>query len=352
MVTKLEINFVKMRILIIGGTGLISTPITRALLQRGDEVTLFNRGQSSRKAQVPEGAPDGSARILHGDRRDFERFETQMRAEKPFDCVIDMVAYQPEDAHSAVRAFAARCAQFIFCSTVDVYAKPASRYPTRDDEPYGALNDYGRKKVVIETVLREAHERGDFALTILRPAHTYDDGGALIHGFGGGVWSERLREGRPIIVHGDGTSLWSQAHAEDVGAAFVAAAGNAQTFGQSYTVTNEEAHPWTWLYQIAAQQMNAPEPSFVFIPTRNLQQLAPDWAVNVADNFSGHNIFDCSAAKRDLGYRTTIDFRAGARRVLARMNTQPDTNHQNSNARYDRIVQKWDQWSQMLSEVA
>src|SRR5580693_7354728 len=117
-----------MKILIIGGTGLISTAITGQLLARGDEVTLFNRGKS--EARIPEGA-----QIIHGDRKQYAEFEAQMAEAGHFDCVIDMVGFVPADAESAVRAFAGRIGHFIFCSTVCTYGGPANHYPIREDEP-------------------------------------------------------------------------------------------------------------------------------------------------------------------------------------------------------------------------
>ena len=111
-----------MKILIIGGTGNISTPITQALIERGDEVVLYNRGS----------APVQGARQITGDRTDYARFEEQLAQEGWFDCVIDMVAYAPEDARSVVRAFHGRIGQYIFCSTVDVYTRPAPGYPIHE----------------------------------------------------------------------------------------------------------------------------------------------------------------------------------------------------------------------------
>ena len=232
-----------MKILIIGGTGLISTPLTQKLLERGDDVTLFNRGSKS--------ALDGARHIV-GDRTAAPDFAAKLRAAGRFDCVIDMVGYAPADGEQLAQNFAGQTAQLVFCSTVDVYAKPASRYPTRPDEPYGPLNDYAPGKVAIKRTLVQAAQNGAFALTILRPAHTCGDNGALIHAWGDSVWIDRLRQNLPLIVHGDGTSLWTQAHAENVAAAFVGAAGNAQTYSRKYTVTNEEAFEWNALFEIAA----------------------------------------------------------------------------------------------------
>ncbi|MCB0183608.1 MAG: NAD-dependent epimerase/dehydratase family protein, partial [Caldilineaceae bacterium] len=188
-----------MRILIIGGTGIISTGITRLLLERGDEVVLYNRGQ--RPSQV-----EGNYTTITGDRKDFARFEGQMQEAGTFDCVIDMVCYLPEEAASAVRAFKGRTAHYIFCSTVDVYTKPAAAYPiTEAAERQPSLQFmYGYHKARCEELLFAAHDRGELVVTSIRPGHTYGEGGNnLIHALGGGNYHlDRLRKGQPIIVHG------------------------------------------------------------------------------------------------------------------------------------------------------
>ena len=206
-----------MKVLIIGGTGLISTAITRQLLERGDEVTHYNRGQSE------ERFPPGPRRIT-GDRKDYATFEAQLREAGPFDCVIDMICYTPEDAASLIRALPGRTGHLLFCSTVDVYAKPASHYPIHEDEPHRPLNSYGRDNSTCEAMLLEAHERGLFPVTVLRPAQTYGEGGSLVHGLGGRtVFLDRIRRGKPVVVHGDGMSLWVACHIDDVARAFLGA---------------------------------------------------------------------------------------------------------------------------------
>ncbi|MDH5689600.1 MAG: NAD-dependent epimerase/dehydratase family protein [Candidatus Bathyarchaeota archaeon] len=165
-----------MNVLIIGGTGLISTAISRFLIERGDDVTLYNRGVTEMLI------PYKPKRIL-GDRTDYAAFEAQMAKAGPFDCVIDMVCFLPEEAESAIRAFQGRVRQYIFCSTVDVYTKPAEHYPIREDEERhpSSTFPYALNKAACENILLEAHQRGDFPLTIIRPAYTYGEGGGLIH---------------------------------------------------------------------------------------------------------------------------------------------------------------------------
>lgn len=324
-----------MRILIIGGTGLISTAITRQLLERGFDVTLFNRGKTP--SRVSEGA-----KFLYGDRRDYPTFVQQMREAGTFDCVIEMIGYVREDAESLVQAFAGRTAQVVFCSTVDVYQRPASRYPYREDEPLRGLSDYARNKIVCEQVLREAHERGDFALTILRPAHTYGEGGSLLHSFG---WSttyiDRLRKGKPIVVHGDGQSLWVSCHVDDVARAFVHAIGNPRALGRAYHVTGEEWMTWNQYHQKVAQAIGAPEPTLVHIPTDLLVRLAPERAGICAVNLQFNNVFDNGAARADLGFRYTIPFVEGVRRTVAWLDSQGAIATSDEDVLEDRVIQVW-----------
>ena len=164
-----------MKILILGGTGLISTQITQQLLARGDEVWHFNRGQRGtgfggvqfeRGVQHPQ--------MLHtvkGDRKNAAAFEAQMRELPMFDCVMDMIGFAPEDAESDVRAFANRCGHFIFCSTVDVYAhpQPNAQLPYHEDAPQFGRNKYAADKVACERVLQHAPQRGDLNVTLFGP---------------------------------------------------------------------------------------------------------------------------------------------------------------------------------------
>ena len=297
-----------MKTLLIGGTGLISTAITRFLAQRGDQVTMYNRGRS------PVRTPPGPQLIL-GDRKDFATFERQMKDAGTFDCVIDMVCFLPEEAESDIRAFKGRCGQLIFCSTVDVYTKPATRYPYTEDEPLSGVSRYGKNKVQCERVFAAANG-SDLPVTIIRPAYTYGEGPSLLSWWRRDDYLiDRLRKHRPVIVQGDGMSLWVCAHADDVGRAFAAAAGNPATFGKAYHTTGEEWMTWNQYYQTMARAIGAPAPRLVHIPTDLLVKLAPKRGTTAVENFQFDNIFDNGAAARDLGYRYTITWLEGAKRV-------------------------------------
>ncbi|MDZ4721543.1 MAG: NAD-dependent epimerase/dehydratase family protein [Roseiflexaceae bacterium] len=191
-----------MKVLIIGGTGLISSAITRTCLERGVDVTLYNRGQSPVRFNA-------GATILTGDRYNYPAFIQQIASLGSFDCVIDMLTFTPDHAQSAVEAFQGRTGQYIFCSTVDVYSKPASRYPLREIEPRKGNNEYGRNKILCEDIFAAAHQQGKLSVTTIRPAMSYGEGKGIVD-FSG--WStrifDRLLKGKPILVHGDGSALW------------------------------------------------------------------------------------------------------------------------------------------------
>jgi nucleoside-diphosphate-sugar epimerase len=332
-----------MRILIIGGTGNISTAITGELLRRGHDLTLFNRGHT----QVP------GARTIVGDRTDRPAFEARMRQEGAFDCVIDMVAYAAEEGESLVRAFGGRCGQFIFCSTVDVYAKPAPVYPVTEGHPRGqsAAFPYAYRKGRLEETLERAAAEGAFNLTILRPAATYNDTSAPLGILDSGLAvMRRIREGRPVIVMGDGLSLWTSSHRDDVGLAFANAVGNPATYGRAYTVAGDEALTWLAYYDAARRALDAPPIEFVGIPTWVLVRAAPkscDWC---GVNFKYDNIFDNSAAKADLGYRYTITWAEGVRRMVAHHDAASAIDAAQDHPAYDALVSRFTCLNEYLAD--
>lgn len=336
-----------MKILIIGGTGVISTSISRQVLEAGHDLTLYNRGETP--PRLPEGY-----RLIKGDRDDFATFEAQMAAEGPFDAVIDMICFTPEQAESDVRAFRGRTGHFIFCSTVDVYTKPPATFPVLESHERQALSDYGRKKAQCEDRFMAAHQAGDFPVTIIRPAHTYGEGGNLIHSFGWATYFlDRLRQGKPVIVHGDGEALWVSCHADDVARAFVNALGNEKAFGKAYHVTGEAWQTWNQYHERLAEAINAPKPSLVHIPADILVRIAPDQTMITYLNFQYTNIMDNSAAKADLGFQQTIDWQTGARRTYDWLAAHDRIENWQSFPFYDRVLEiHKQQCGEFVSELA
>ncbi len=338
-----------MRVLIIGGTGIISTGITRLLVERGDDVVLYNRGQ--RPSLI-----EGNYTTITGDRKDYATFEKQMAEAGNFDCVIDMICYLPEEAESAVRAFNGRTAQYIFCSTVDVYTKPAAAYPiTEDAEKLPSRKFmYGYDKARCEELLFAAHERGDLVVTSIRPGHTYGEGGNnLLHAMGTNNYHvDRLKKGQPIIVHGNGRSFWPTCHRDDVAVAFVGAIGNEKAFGRGYHVAGEEWMTWEGYHQGLAVAIGAKAPEFVYIPTDVLVRMAPREAMLTEVNFSYNNLFDNTAAREDLGFQVTIPWVEGARRTVNWLQENGQLQKSEDFPLYDLLIDTWRKATGSLTELS
>jgi nucleoside-diphosphate-sugar epimerase len=337
-----------MRVLIIGGTGNISTAISRELMARGADLTLFTRGE--RRPEWIE-----KVNLVTGDRTRHDEFRQKLSGRGPFDCVIDMVCYEPADAACAAEVFRGRAGQFIFCSTTDVYSKTPKSYPvTEENGEVCALPSfpYAHKKVQCERILREAHRRGDFPLTVLRPAYTYNDTWSPgIHSFGGQTYHlDRLRKGKPFIMHGDGTAISVATHRDDAARAFVNAIGNPVAFGQAYNITGDEWMTQNHIWRTIARALNAPEPDFVYIPADVLAKLAPELSEWCVENFRHNIIFDNSKAKRDLGFRYTIAHEEGVRRCIEYLTAHYGIEDCEKFPFYDRLVAVWKKHTAAMAE--
>ncbi len=179
-------------------------------------------------------------------------------------------------------------------------------------------------------------------MTVIRPAQTYGEGGGLVHTFG---WEtrflDRMRRGLPIIVHGDGSSLWVACHRDDAAVAFANAAGNETAFGRAYHVTGEEWMTWDRYHRAIAEGMGWPEPDIVHIPTDLLLEAVPDRAGVLGINFRFNNIFDNTAAHRDLDFEYTIPWVEGSRRVVNWLAEHDAIDGADEDPGYDRIIQAW-----------
>ncbi len=333
-----------MHVLFIGGTGLISTAIARQLLERGDRVTLFNRGQSENRL------PDG-AEVLQGDRKDYAAFEAAF-ADKSYDVVVDMVAFHPEDTASAVRAFEGRCGQFVHCSTVCVYSGPVTQIPTTETEPYHSLGSYGKNKAACERLLLDAFDSQSFPATIMRPSHSYGEGGGVIRSFGSYAYMDqfidRLRKGKPVIVPGDGNSLWASCHVDDVARGFVGVMGNDKCLGGAYNITGDEWMTWNTYHAQVAEVVGG---TFVpvHIPTDTLREVAPEWANSAYEIFEWPSIFDNGKIKRDTAYAgQTVPFKEGVRRTASWLEEKGRIADSDQEDYEDRLVAAWRQQTGQL----
>jgi nucleoside-diphosphate-sugar epimerase len=336
-----------MKVLIIGGTGLISNAITRQLLEAGHGVTHLNRGKAESLGPRPP--------TIAGDRRNFADFRTKVRNAGPWDAVIDMICYAPDEAAATVETVRGHAGQLIVCSTIDVYAKPASRYPIREDEPHAPLNDYARQKSEVEQIVLGAHS-SELPVTVIRPSHTYGPGsfhrGHFVHCFGGrSTVPDRIRKGKPVIVQGDGTSFWTACHADNVARAFAGALGNRACFGNAYHATAEEWLTWNRYFELLARALGGPAPELVHIPTDVLSRSLPNRAFLLRTNLQFSNIFDNSAAKKDLGFRYTIPFEEGARATAQWVDAHGGFEDCSQEPWYDEFLERWSKAREALGPM-
>ena len=326
------------RIAILGGTGVISTGVTRQLLTRGDDVTLFNRGATSDEFAA-------KAHLLKGSRQSAADLEKL--AAGGFDAVIDMIGFTTIDAELAIAAFDKRVPRYLYCSTVDVFTAPAAAYPITERHPREPTPrfPYAYQKALSENLFEAAAARGAFGLTILRPAATYVRN--IVAPIGTtALYLDLMRRGRPLIMQGDGSTLWVATHRDDVAEGFVAALDTPAAIGRSYNLQSEEFLTWERYWTTAAEAIGAPTPTFVHIPTDVLARMVPDMAEGCDVNFRHHNVISNAAARRDLGFDPKIPWREGAK-ALRDLTTPPKPAEV---ARYEALLARWSAAMTALSE--
>lgn len=319
-----------MRVLLIGGSGNISPAIAAELIRLGHDVTVFNRGNH----------PMQGVRQLIGDRYLLPDFIAEMK-QHTFDCVIDQICYTLPQAEALIDAFSGRIRQLIFCSTVNTYLTPAPNYPVTENSPLGADPEftYAYQKLLCEQVLGDAAAKNAFHLTIVRPGATYNDASVPISFVGNGLGLlYRISKQKPILLLDGGSSLFGFAHRDDVGTAIAHAVGNPAAYGQGYTIAPKEVMTWEQLYSVIAEEMGVPRPEYVYAPYFVLDQLMQTPHSWNKLNFRFNNIYDCTKAEQELGYRYSITWREGVRRMLRTHLLQGNICKANEYDRYDEIV--------------
>lgn len=323
-----------MRVLIIGGTGLISTGIVKHLAARGASIMMFNRGKRPSVLEAP-------VQSIVGDRNDFSAFERAF-GDQRFDVVIDMICFNPEQARSDVRAFAGRCEQFIFCSTVCTYGVKIPPAIVIDETfPQEPISEYGRNKVKCERIFQQAHEQGKFKTTIIRPSCTYGPGGRLIDNLESNpsTW-DRIERGLPVLCAGDGTTLWVATHRDDVGKLFAYASLNSKTFGQCYNATRQRNFTWRDFYREAAGALGKPA-RVVFMPASWIVAHDPQRFALLREITQFHGAYCSAKAERDVPeFRCEIDFPQGAAQTLASLRQRGAWRNSADDPLYDEMIRK------------
>jgi len=323
-----------LKVLFIGGTGFISTSVSRLALAKGLDLYLLNRGLQK---------PDLSgARSLTADIHQPEQVRAALRDLK-FDVVVDWIAYTPEDIERDLAIFRGRTRQFIFISSASAYQKPPGHHVIRESTPlHNPYWEYSRNKIACETRLTRAGREEGFPVTIVRPSLTYGDANfpIALGGWGCYTLADRLKKGRPIIVHGDGSSLWVVTHAEDFARGFLGLVGNTQAMGEAFHITSDEVLTWNQIYETIADALGV-KANIVHLASDFIARISPPLTGPLLGDKTWSAVFDNSKIKAYVpGFQAVIPFREGIRRTLAWFDA--DKNRQRVdevvNAELDRIL--------------
>lgn len=296
-----------MKILFIGGTGVISSACSALCVEKGYQLHLLNRGKSFRP--LPE-----NANLIKADIKDKTYVQSKLK-DHYFDVVVDWIAYLPEDVKRDFELFRDKTAQYIFISSASVYAKPP---PLPIDETHPADNPfwkYSDNKILCENYLKSVNEKFGFPVTIVRPSHTYDKTMNPLHG--GYTTLNRLLSGKKIIVHGDGTSLWTLTHHRDFAQGFLGLLAKTEALGEVYHITSDEILTWDQIAHILARVADV-EANIIHLPSDFIAHFDPDWGPSLLGDKAYNLVFDNSKIKKiNPEYSSTISFAKGAEEIVA-----------------------------------
>jgi nucleoside-diphosphate-sugar epimerase len=305
-----------MKVLFVGGTGNISTAVSRLVIQQGMDLYLLNRGK--RQVDIP------GAKILTADIHQFGEAAGQLLGHT-WDVVVNWIAYTPADVKNDYKLFFGKTRQYIFISSASVYQKPPSHPVITESTPlYNPYWKYSQNKIACEDFLMQAYREVDYPVTIVRPSLTYNT--VIPTAIGG--WTDygiiqRMRRGEKVIVHGDGTSLWTVTHAEDFAKGFAGLIGHQQAAGHAFHITSDEILTWNQIYQAVADAAGV-EAQIVHIPSDFLAQYSEDLHGGLLGDKAYSVIFDNTKIKTFVpGYQAVIPFNQGIRGTLRWFEADP-----------------------------
>ena len=329
-----------MRVLFIGGTGIISTACTRLAAALGIDLTLLTRGR--RAADLPAGVKTLTV--------DMEDASAAARAlgDASFDAVVDWIAYAPAQIERDLELFRRSTRQYIFISSASAYQKPVSHYLITESTPLAnPFWDYSRNKIACEDRLMKAYREEGFPVTIVRPSLTYGETQITL---AINSWTksytvvDRMRRGKKVIVPGDGSSLWVITHNSDFAKGLVGLLGNEQAIGHAFHITSDEVMSWDQFYRIVGEAAGA-ETQLVHMATDFIAACLPDNLGGLAGDKAVSVVFDNTKIKRFVpGYCATVPFGQGIRRTLAWFDADPARRQidQEANRQWDRLIEAWE----------
>jgi nucleoside-diphosphate-sugar epimerase len=329
-----------MKVLFIGGTGIISTACTALAAHCGIDLTLWNRGR--RAALLP-----AEVRTAAVDIEDEAAAALALGGAR-FDVVVDWVAYTPAQIERDLRLFRGRTRQYIFISSASAYQKPPSHYLITESTPLSnPYWEYSRNKIACEERLLRAYREEGFPVTIVRPSLTYGETQVTL---AVNSWAksytvvDRMRHGKKVIVPGDGTSLWVITHNTDFAKGLVGLLGHEQAIGHAFHITSDEVMCWDQFYRIVAEAAGA-QPQLVHIPSDFIAACQPDEVGSLIGDKAVSVVFDNTKIKRFVpGYCATVPFAQGIRRTLAWFDADPARKQidDQANAAWDKLIDAYE----------
>jgi len=317
-----------LKVLFIGGSGTISSACSALAVERGIDLYLLNRGSTTARA-VPAGAT-----VLRGDIRDPASAQ-QALGDLTFDAVVNWVAFTPEHVLADFDLFRERTAQYVFISSASAYQTPPERMPVVESTPLrNPFWQYSRDKIACEELLITAYRDAAFPATIVRPSHTYDQTSVPFDG--GWTAVVRMRQGKPVVVHGDGTSLWTLTHHLDFAKGFVPLLGHPRTIGEAFHITSDDVLSWNQIARSLATAAGV-EAQLVHVTSDAIAAADPEWGAGLLGDKAHSMIFDNAKLRSVVpDYRATIPFEQGAREIVAWHDA--DVSRQQVDARLDAVM--------------
>ena len=322
--------------------------VSKELLRQGHQVYVLNRG--SRAAELPD------AVFLQADISEEERVAELLKP-YTFDVVAEFIAFVPEQVERDYRLFAGKTKQYIFISSATVYEKPPHSYVITEETPLGnPYWTYAQNKIACEQVLMGYYEREKFPVTIVRPSHTYDerDIPVGIHGDKGSYSViRRMLQGKPILVHGDGQSLWTMTHQSDFARGFAGLVGKQEAIGEAYQITSDESFTWNQIYEMLAELLGVP---FIpmYVPSAFLAEYSPyDMQGNLLGDKANTMVFDNGKIKKLVpDFHTEKPLKQGLAECIAYVNAHPE--RQREDPEFDKwcdcVIEAWQQAAQWMEK--
>ncbi|MCX6169490.1 MAG: SDR family oxidoreductase [Ignavibacteriales bacterium] len=296
-----------MKILFIGGTGVISSSCSQLCIEKGFDLYLLNRGVSLRK-------PAAGAKIINADIRDTRAVKSALGNEN-FDVVVDWIAYNEEHVRNDYELFRDKTKQYIFISSASAYNKPPLKLPITEEAPlHNPFWSYSQKKIECENYLMKIFHENNFPITICRPSHTYDK--TKISLYGGNTTLNRLKLGKQIIIHKDGNTLWTLTNARDFAKGFVGLLGNPKTIGEAYHITSDEVLTWNKIAEIIAEEAGC-DLNVAYLPDDFISKYDAEWGYNLFGDKGYDTVFDNSKIKRIVpDFKATIPYSEGVKEII------------------------------------